>query len=83
MNNSYILSHIRWDCKYHIIIIPKFRERVLYGKTKQKLGEILRDLCRHRGINILERHAMSEDDYLIGFNFTVNLFFIIITFKCH
>ena len=37
--------------------------RVLYERTKQKIGEILRDLCRHRGINILEGHAMSEDDY--------------------
>lgn len=54
------LSHVRWDCKYHIVIIPKYRQRVLYGKTKQKIGEILRDLCRHRGIKILEGHAMSD-----------------------
>ena len=54
------LSHVRWDCKYHIVIVPKYRQRVLYGKTKQKIGEILRDLCRHRGIKILEGHAMSD-----------------------
>ncbi|MCP4550632.1 MAG: IS200/IS605 family transposase [Bacteroidetes bacterium] len=54
------LSHVRWDCKYHIVIVPKYRQRVLYGKTKQKIGEILRDLCRHRGVNILEGHAMSD-----------------------
>ena len=54
------LSHVRWDCKYHIVIIPKYRQRVLYGKTKQKIGEIFRDLCRHRGIKILEGHAMSD-----------------------
>jgi putative transposase len=54
------LPHVRWDCKYHIVIVPKYRQRVLYGKTKQKIGEILRDLCRHRGIKILERHAMSD-----------------------
>ena len=60
MNELKSLSHVRWDCKYHIVIIPKYRQRVLYGKTKQKIGEILRDLCRHRGINILEGHAMSD-----------------------
>ena len=60
MNEWRSLSHVRWDCKYHIVIIPKYRQRVLYGKTKQKTGEILRDLCRHRGINILEGHAMSD-----------------------
>ena len=54
------LSHVRWDCKYHIVIVPKYRQRVLYGKTKQKIGEILRDLCRHRGVKILEGHAMSD-----------------------
>ena len=54
------LSHVRWDCKYHIVIVPKYRKRVLYGKTKQRIGEILRDLCRHRGVNILEGHAMSD-----------------------
>ena len=54
------LSHVRWDCKYHIVIVPKYRQRVLYGKTKQRIGEILRDLCRHRGIKILEGHAMSD-----------------------
>ena len=54
------LSHVRWDCKYHIVIVPKYRQRVLYGKTKQRIGEILRDLCRHRGVKILEGHAMSD-----------------------
>ena len=50
---------MRLDCKNNIVIIPKYLQRVLYGKIE----EILRDLCRHRGINILEGHAISEDDY--------------------
>ena len=54
------LSHVRWDCKYHVVIVPKYRQRVLYGKTKRKVGEIIRDLCRHRGIKLLEGHAMSD-----------------------
>ena len=45
---------------YHVVIVPKYRQRVLYEKTKQKVGEIIRDLCRHRGIKLLEGHAMSD-----------------------
>ena len=54
------LSHVRWDCKYHVVIVPKYRQRILYGSIKRKVGEILRDLCRHRGIKILEGHAMPD-----------------------
>ena len=54
------LSHVRWDCKYHVVIVPKYRQRVLYGSIKRKVGEILKDLCRHRGIGLLEGHAMPD-----------------------
>ena len=48
------LSHVRWDCKYHIVIVPKYRQKVLYGKLKRDLGEILRDLCRQKGVDLLD-----------------------------
>ena len=54
------LSHVRWDCKYHIVIAPKYRQKVLYGKLKRDLGEILRDLCRQRGVGLLEGHLMPD-----------------------
>jgi len=54
------LSHVRWDCKYHVVIVPKYRQRVLYGKVKKRTGEILRDLCRYRGIELLEEHLMPD-----------------------
>ena len=54
------LSHVRWECKYHVIIIPKYRQKVLYGSLRTKVGEILKTLCRHRGIELLEGHAMSD-----------------------
>lgn len=54
------LSHVRWECKYHIIIIPKYRQKILYGSVRKKVGEILRTLCRHRGIELLEGHAMPD-----------------------
>ena len=48
------LSHVRWECKYHVVIVPKYRKRQLYGKVKKHLGEILRDLCRQRDVEMVE-----------------------------
>ena len=54
------LSHVRWECKYHVVIIPKYRQRVLYGKLRQRIGRILRELCRQRGVELLEGHCMLD-----------------------
>ena len=58
------LSHVRWDCKYHVVFVPKYRKKVMYGKLRGKVGEILRMLCRQRGIELLEGHAMSDHIHL-------------------
>ena len=54
------LSHVRWECKYHIVIIPKYRKRVLYGKLKKHVGEVIREVCRQRGIELVEGHLMPD-----------------------
>ena len=43
------LSHVRWDCKYHVVIVPKYRRKVFYGRLRRQIGVILRELCRQRG----------------------------------
>jgi len=48
------LSHVRWDCKYHVVIVPKYRRRTLYTKLQRPVGKILRDLCRQRGVELVE-----------------------------
>ena len=48
------LSHVRWDCKYHVVIVPKYRKRLLYGKFRRGVGEILRELCRQRNVELIE-----------------------------
>ena len=53
-------SHVRWDCKYHVVIVPKYRKRALYGKIKRDAGAILRDLARQKGIEIIEGHLMPD-----------------------
>lgn len=42
------LSHVKWDCKYHVIIISKYRNRVIYGEVRKKIGGIIRELCRQK-----------------------------------
>ncbi|MHC5056087.1 MAG: IS200/IS605 family transposase, partial [Planctomycetota bacterium] len=54
------LSHVRWDCKYHVVIVPKYRKRALYGRIRTRAREIILDLCRQKGLELLEGHLMSD-----------------------
>ena len=54
------LSHVRWECKYHVVIVPKYRRKVLYGKLRRQVGVILRELCRQRGVELLDGHLMAD-----------------------
>ena len=54
------LSHVRWECKYHVVFIPKYRRKVLYGQLRQRIGPILRELCRQKGVELLEGHLMPD-----------------------
>jgi len=54
------LSHVRWDCKYHVVIVPKYRRKRMYGKFKQRVGEVIRELCNQKGVELLEGHLMPD-----------------------
>ena len=54
------LAHTKWECKYHIVFVPKYRKKALYGKTRRRIGEILRELCRHKDVTLLEGHTMPD-----------------------
>ena len=60
MQDWHSLTHVRWDCKYHVVIVPKYRKKVLYGKSRKRIGDILKDLCRQRGVEVMEGHLMSD-----------------------
>ena len=53
-------SHVKWECKYHIVWVPKYRRKKLYGKLRRRLGEIMRDLCRQKNVELLEGHGKSD-----------------------
>jgi putative transposase len=54
------LSHVRWECKYHVVIIPKYRRKVMYGQMRAGVGRILRELCDQRGVELVEGRAMPD-----------------------
>ena len=60
MNNIQSLCHSVWDCKYHIVWIPKCRRKILYGRIRQELGELIRELARQRESLVLEGHLCSD-----------------------
>lgn len=54
------LSHTSWNCKYHIVLVPKYRRKVIYGKLRKDIGKILRTLCDYKHVEIIEAHAMPD-----------------------
>lgn len=60
MKHTQSLSHSVWDCKYHVVWIPKYRRKVLYGRIRRHLGEIIRELARQRESQVLEGHLCSD-----------------------
>ena len=60
MNDVLSLSHAVWDCKYHIVWIPKYRRKVLYGELRKNLGEMFRGLARQKESRVLEGHLMAD-----------------------
>ena len=57
-------SHVRWYCKYHVVFIPKYRQKSIYGVLRRDIGRILRELCRQCGVEIVEGHAMADHIHL-------------------
>jgi len=65
MNNYNKLNHTTWDCKYHLIWIPKYRKKIIYGNLRRYLGEVLRELALQKESNIIEGHLMGDHVHLL------------------
>ena len=59
------LSHTSWNYKYHIVFAPKYRRQVIYGRLKQDIGKILRDLCDRKRINIIEAECRPDHIHML------------------
>ena len=60
MSDFKSLSHSRWDCKYHLVFIPKMRKKSLYGKIREYLKQVFHDLARQRNCQIVEGYMSSD-----------------------
>lgn len=65
MSNYRTLQHTEWECKYHVIFIPKYRRKVLYGTLRKHLGEIFRRLARQKECEIEEGHLMADHVHIL------------------
>ena len=65
MDDDLSLSHTRWNCKYHIVFIPKYRRKEIYGKLRSDIGQIIRQLCSYKGVEIMEAHAMPDHIHML------------------
>ena len=54
------LSHSKWDCKYHVVFVPKRRRKVIFGQTRRHLGPIFHALARQKECQIIEGHLMPD-----------------------
>jgi hypothetical protein len=54
------LAHTKWDCKYHVVFLPKRRRKTLFGEIRKELGPILRELVEHKECEIVEGHLMPK-----------------------
>ena len=59
------LNHTRWECKYHVVFIPKYRKRVIFGEIRRYLGEVFRRLAEQRESRIEEGHLMSDHVHMM------------------
>ena len=59
------LSHSRWECKYHIVFIPKYRKKVIFGQIRKELGEVFRRLAKQKECEIEEGHLMPDHVHMM------------------
>lgn len=59
------LAHTKWMCKYHIVFTPKYRRKIIYNKLRRDIIQIIKDLCKWKGIEIIEGKAMPDHIHIL------------------
>lgn len=65
MSDYRSLSHSRWECKYHVVFIPKYRRKQIFGQIKRYLGEVFHRLARQKECLIEEGYLMSDHVHMM------------------
>ena len=59
-NKANCLAHTKWMCKYHIVLISKYRRKIIYNQYKESIRDIIKQLCDHKGVKIIEVHIVPD-----------------------
>ena len=59
------LAHTKWECKYHIVFAPKYRRKIIFGKIRQDIGQMLRKLCDYKGVEIIEAESGVDHIHML------------------
>jgi putative transposase len=65
MNEYESLTHTKWECKYHVVFIPKGRRKLLYGQIRAQLGEVFRELARQKESKVEEGHLRPDHVHML------------------
>ena len=65
MTNYGSLSHTKWECKYHVVFIPKYRKKRIFGEIRQELGEVFRRLAEQRESRVEEGHLQADHVHMM------------------
>ncbi len=65
MNNEQSLAHTKWECKYHVVWIPKYRGKKLFSEIRGELGSVLRELAKHKGSEILDGKMVVDHVHML------------------
>ena len=58
-------AHVKWECKYHVVILPKYRKKALYGRLRREIGRIFRELCPQKQIELVEGKAIPDRVHML------------------
>ena len=65
MKDVLSLNHSRWECKYHVVWIPKYRKKTIYSQLRKYLTQVFKELARARECEVLEGHLMSDHEHML------------------
>ena len=64
-NKHNSLSHTKWLCKYHIVFTLKYRRKIIYNQYRESIKEIIKSLCKYKGVEIIEGHLMADHVHML------------------
>ena len=64
-NKTDSLAHTKWMCKYHIVFTPKYRRKIIYNQIRKDIGEIMHELCKYKGVEIIEGRMMPDHVHML------------------